>query len=169
MDESCGSYWPSAQGGLPEITRTNFDFRGGLSTNVPWRLRFSLARTSHASNELFTVRDVPIPGRSDRRFEPVSAALQGVTLTVTGFRVRNIVAAEISPPDEALRLELVRAVDDQRREIKRGSTGLSGRASYGFGLQLPTNAAAVDLTFAVLRSREIEVTVQPQPGTDARK
>jgi len=163
LDGNGGSYWPSAQGGLPEITRTNFEFRGGLSTNHPWTLRFHLANTAYASNELFVARDLPLPGRSERRFQPVSARLQGVTLTLTDIRSRNYVFAELSPKDENLQFELVKVVDDHGREAPPGVTGSQGGTNFHFGLNLEPEASAVDLTFALRRKRFIDVTARPQP------
>jgi hypothetical protein len=158
-----GEYSPSATSGLRETARTNLTFRGGLGTNAAWTLRYGLLRSSFGSNEVHTFERVPIPGRSDRRFAPASATLQGVTLTLTGFRRASYVYAGFSPSDRDLRLELVRIVDDRGREAHVTVTGVQAGANYHFGTDLPADATAADLTFALRRERHIEVTARPTP------
>jgi hypothetical protein len=158
-----GEYSPSAISGIGETARTNLAFRGGLGTNAAWTLRYGLVRASFGSNEVHTFQRVPIPGRSDHQFAPASATLQGVTLTLIGFRIGSYVFAGFSPPDKDLRLELVRIVDDRGREGHVTVTGVEDGANYQFGTDLPPDATTADLTFALRRERHIEVTARPTP------
>jgi hypothetical protein len=161
-DDTGGGYSPSAIRALEGESRTNMEFRGGLGTNTEWRLRFGLERSPPSSNELVTIRNVPIPGRSEARFEPLSVELQGVALQVTGFRGSQYVFASFSPPTEGLRLELMRIVDDQGREGRVTVTGLGANAQYHFGVAIENDAKSADLTFALRRERKIEVRARPK-------
>ncbi len=160
-DDAGAGYSPSAFRGLPGASRTNAQFRGGLGTNTEWLLRFSLERESYSSNELVTIRHVPIPGRSEEPFAPVSVEAQEVTLTVTGFNGANYVLASFSPPAEDLRLQLLRLVDDQGREGRITVTGMADNAKYHFGVVLEKDAKWADLTFALRRDRKVEVCARP--------
>lgn len=164
LDGGGGSYWPSAQGGRPEVTRTNMDFRGGLTTNASWTLRFQLANLDYSSNDVFIAKNLPLPGRSNRLFEPVSATLHGVTIRVTGIRMKSYVFAELSPLDENLHFELVQVVDDQQRPVERGGSGEQGGTNYHFGLKVETDANALDLTFALRPKRHVDIKARPQPA-----
>jgi hypothetical protein len=163
-DDAGGGYSPSAIRALEGESRTNMEFRGGLGTNTEWRLRFSVERSTLSSNELVTIRNVPVPGRSEGRFEPVSVEAQGVTLQVTGFRGSQYVFASFAPATEGLRLELLRLVDDQGREGRVTVTGLGANAQYHFGVAMEKDAKAADLTFALRRERKIEVRARPKGG-----
>lgn len=163
-DDTGAGYSPSATRTLPGVARTNMQFRGGLGTNTEWLLRFSLERESYSSNELVTIRHVPIPGRSEEPFAPVSVEAQTVTLTVTGFRGANYVLASFFPSTEGLRLQLLRLVDDQGREGRITVAGMAANAQYHFGVALEKDAKWADLTFALRRDRKVEIRARPKPA-----
>ena len=166
-DDSGGAYRPSATSSPAYGGGTNFAFRGGLNTNLAWTLELKMARSTYESNELFTVKDVPLGGRDagTNFWPPVSTQLQGVTLTVEGFRRRRgYVFAGFSPPTEGLRLELIRITDDLGNEGRVTVTGVSGGSNYHFGVNVSSNASSANLTFALGRDREMEVKARPGGG-----
>jgi hypothetical protein len=161
-DDSGGAYWPSATSGPAQGAGTNFAFRGGLNTNLAWTLGLKLASASYDSNEVFTVKDVPLSRKDTNFWQPVSTQLQGVRLTVEGFRRPGYVYAGFAPPTEGLHLELVRITDDLENEGRETVAGVSGGCNYHFGVKVSSNATSATLTFALRRDRSIEVKARPR-------
>jgi hypothetical protein len=146
-----------------------------------WRLNVEFSRRrDFAPEEMVSANAVPIPEPGGQTPVNTQWGVQGATLSlktierarpqIGGFRGinPNTEVRLVLIPAEAKRLTLVKAVDDQGRDIPhlRGYTNPPG--SYSFRLEVPREARTVDLTFAVHESRFVEFLAKPgHAGTNA--
>lgn len=65
-------------------------------------------------------------------------------------------------PVEGLRLRLVHAADDRGRELRHVPGYAEASGPHNFWLEMPPDARALDLTFAVTRSRFVEFVARPE-------
>lgn len=147
-----------------------------LPLSEPWRMEVDFRqRHGFASNELWEVRNVPIPATT-ATMQPMTHRMGGTDVRIhflkhsvpeeLGHLGRRGVFLEVetgSPPDERRwHLTIAKAID---------STGLDATASQGveaednsltlFTLNVSTNAASLDLWLAYAPARTMEFTAQP--------
>jgi hypothetical protein len=155
--------------------RKAFVLLGGLSPAEPsWKVRAEFRRRdTPGPTETWSVHGVelPAPGRvtgtdQSATRHGVGLRLMGISAARTrmpGFYVRNnlpTVHLRLTPPEAAQRVCLVRAMDEDGREVAARAFWLAdGRCS--FGLMLPEGARRVNLTFAVRESRTVEFVARP--------
>jgi hypothetical protein len=155
---------------LPDGER--FSFRGAAwPEESAWKLKLSFIRTSGFSPaELWTVRDLPVPGlRASRRMNR-RVSLQGVTLSLLSVSGRAAPASDwrdpsvqvrMSPMSGERRLTVVRAIDDRGKECTPAYATLMPGGFLTFGLPGATGAKRITVTFAVQKPRVVEFLVKP--------
>ncbi len=167
-------------GGWAGMTSGEGDFSGvilgGLCTNESaWKLKVEFAREANfPSNELWTLRGVPVPEDNAASVIDAVTNLQGAALRVYGMvgkkcptpRARRMIgdlpAAHLvctNLPDE-VQLKLIQAMDDRGRKVSSSATASDG-TDYVFGLNLSADAKSVDLTFAVTKRIPVEYLIKP--------
>lgn len=161
LDPNGAGYLPySSEWGRRE-NHTRVTFVGGLSTNEGWKLRFGLRRDAFLSNELCTVRGIPIAVQSDTETNLLSIPFQGTTLTLR----RDIGAARLTamvvPPDEVYYLNFVDILAANDLPFDRGKTYYVGQHDSHYSMGFPPGVTNVDLTFGITRKVFIEVVAQP--------
>jgi hypothetical protein len=170
---------------------TKMSFMGNLLPEEDtWKLRVELARAPTATfgaSELWTVRNVPIPRRTESfasPSRPFERRLDGGMLTVSSIRWDSMGPpyAEVDMELEAidipdLWISLVRAVDDRGRAISLPRTpetfsyfGWTSPIQTQFRLPLliTKQTRTVDLTLAVQRTRFVELLATPNRPPVAR-
>lgn len=168
---------PDASSQYQHEGQAHFALQGGLCIEEPaWKMRVEFARQKgFQPGELWTVRDVPITRRGTPADPSARFTRHGVTLRLLGITA----AGAQPPPDgvimgdgttvyvqapssiEGLQFTLVRAADDQGRSVAGTRSIVSGSGVHGFGLQAARDARALDLTFALQRSRFAEFVARP--------
>jgi hypothetical protein len=169
----------TARTALPEGKAMKVYYRPALWTNEgAWKFRAGFARTSKgpfASNELWVIRNVRLPGTNEFLRPNQEAHLQGASFrleAVVGPRtadgpilpyIGRIVVVKLEAR-EPIRLHLLSVKDNQGRPVplatKRDS-GMVDRAD--FGIDVPADATALDFTFAAHRIRWLEFLVPTVP------
>ena len=165
---------------------SGYFYREGLWPDEPaWKLRLEFSRTSGFGNdEIWAVNDVPVqPGTQQDagnlwgnfgRTKPAFAEA-----TVNGIHVKLFPAIQYSDPNnggaqavsfylktdpdpeaEGMRLTVLQADDDQGRDLQsRGSSW--GGGNYQYEYVNTRSAKALNLTFAIHKSRFVEFTAKP--------
>ena len=150
-----------------------YEFRPALATNQVWPLQLELYRGLPGSNDLHTVRSIPVPDVSSAEpFSPVRIPLHGTTVVVQGF-VRPPVAlavnaageprtvqATVDPPNNDFLLVLVeaRSSDGEGLRIWRTNPASAYNSS---GLILDPGVTHVDLTYALTPKVYVNVFARP--------
>ena len=152
-----------------------YEFRPTLATNQAWPLRLELCRRLPGSNDLRTVRSIPVPGvSSGEPFTPVRIPLHGTTLVVRGFAIsarasgayetieptRLPVQATVEPPDNGLLVVLVQARSSDG-EVLRIRQPNSTSAHDTSQLIIPFGVTHVDLTYALTPKVYADVFARP--------
>jgi hypothetical protein len=147
----------------------------GLSPDEPaFRLRFELTRQAgFAADELWTSPPMPIGHGTADAPGPLRFNRGGVRMALNGYD-SPAVGARIEPtevtlhffddvgPDVRARARLVRAIDQQRRALRVQPTPVRDDETSLVYLFWPDRKSrAARLTFAVTRSRFVEMTATP--------
>jgi hypothetical protein len=139
-----------------------------------WRLKVEFSRIEDfAPDELVSLKGIAAPEPDTHSLIHTQAVVQGATLAgkllahlAAPVSIGNIRAgAELVVslvPVEGLRLRLVRAADDRGRELRHLPGYADAAGPHNFWLELPSDARALDLTFAVTRSRFVEFVAKPE-------
>ena len=139
-----------------------------------WRLNVEFSRiVDFAPDELVSLPGLPVPERGTHSLIHTQAAVQGATFSgrllahlETPVSIAHLRAgAELVVslvPVEGLRLRLVHAADDRGRELRHVPGYAEASGPHNFWLEMPPDARALDLTFAVTRSRFVEFVARPE-------
>lgn len=183
-DATSSTWQPGAYsygGSVGAEAQPHFAFEGSLWPDErAWRLRYEFSRKSgFAPDELWTVRDVPVPRKGQRVPLGQSTPLGGTTLRLKaiagpgGPALAEMqfpsdgpqIGVEVVAPLQGQRLTLASAMDDRGHRLASLTPSGSSNSTYLFVLA-PSDqparfqgARALDLTFALHRSRYVEFTV----------
>ncbi len=142
-----------------------------------WRLNLAFARRGDfAADELWIIRDIPVPGREGYSPQSFQTNLQGSMFLVRGITDAqsrlpdgsmsvnaepSVLDIKWSPAPEGLRVTLLGVTDDRGKKVE--ITGWAGgRGSLGYGLKIPAEAKTVDATVAVRRNCLVEYVAKPE-------
>lgn len=158
-----------------------FRFSPRLWVEEPaWKMRFEFVRVPEAefaTNELWTIKGIPVPARTNVTELNLSSNLLGHTVRVVGLAGREgrfgrddhsasggeRFVVQVSPPLLDKQIDLVRVVDEQGRAGKGSRSSWSRDAGrYGFRVEFHNEAKEVDVTFAVHPCVYAEFTVRPE-------
>jgi hypothetical protein len=170
----------TARMAVPEGKGLKVYYRPALWTNEgAWKFRAGFARTSKgpfASNELWVLKNVRVPGTNEFLRSNEEVRLQGASLrleAVVGPRtadgpilpyIGRVVVVKLLEADEPIRLHLLSVKDNQGRPVPLATKRDSGTADrWDFGIDVPADATALDFTFAIHRIRWLEFLVPTVP------
>jgi len=180
--DATGNQWTQYQH-PKDAFRTNAEI-GFSATGVLWpgedawkaRVEFMRIR-DFSAEELITLPPVAVPGESGTEEINTPFEVNGVVLqlkSLCGGRARLPgkfqwstiegrvnVAVRCQAPREGRRLTLVQALDDRGRSAAWDPAPLSDSPDVVFGLEVPSGARQLSLTFAVARSRFVEFLAAP--------
>lgn len=174
-----------AQGGYAGNRVSDHEYHvvvaGGLCLNEPVRVRAEFARErDFPSEEVWTVKNIPVPDESSASHIDATNTLRGVRLNVLGIIGAKcpgpdprrslasmpvlLVTASPLPADTAFKL--IQVVDDRGSALTSGAqSSLSG--TYVFGLPLRRETRSIDATLVVTRRLATEFIAQPTRMTAA--
>ena len=136
-------------------------FPGRFSTNSLYKVRFTLTASAYARNESITFPNVPIPGRGTNRFTPLTAKVDGFTISITNFTINGDIFATLQPPTPWGRLRCVRSDPSPPGGAKQFSEQTVTSNYYHGQLWYRPASISIDLTFEWKRERIIDVIVRP--------
>ncbi len=157
----------------------------------PWKLRVEMSQTSgFKDDELWTVQNVPVnPGSWQDLFNYVgrNSGTKAVfaETTLNGFHLKLFPAIQFTDqnrgngekpggfriqadqPLDGMQMTLVKATDEQERDVQSWSGNGWGGDNRQFQLQNLRNAKFLNITIALHKSRFVEFTAKPQKASDA--
>jgi len=171
---------------MPEPGDCRVRIDAGLCTEeAAWKLEVAFARAKDfPAEDLWTVPFVPVPERTQASGGETRTNLHGME-----FSFRGIVGAFCPEPrlrrslsgspvaymvctnlSESWQLKLVRALDDQGRQVESGGSA-SAPPDYLFRLNLAPDARKVQCMFAVTRRVPVQFVAKPSRAiaADSRK
>jgi hypothetical protein len=183
LSDATGNQWSHRNQHWPPQSRNRlFEFAGRLPPGESAvKLRFEVMRTrGFGPDELWVARGVPVRP-PDRATAVVAAARrQGAELSLTVLDARGpfglgyrrgrpapMLEVDLLMPPPDLRVTLLRATDDRGRTIPAfiPEPAASGGSVYRYRFfHVSPEARAMDLVFAVTRSRFFEFRVAPPAG-----
>jgi hypothetical protein len=149
-----------------------------LWPDEPWKLRLEFARRGgFASDELWHVQGIPVPGSDLFTPRTFQTNLQGASLTVRGISdargflpdgtmsvnaTSNVLDMIWTPSPAGLQVSLLEVKDDRGQRIQmKGSVG-GDHGVVGYGLDIASNVQSVNVLFAVRKSHFLEMLVKPE-------
>lgn len=153
-----------------------------------WKLRVEFVQDRNSqfrSNDLWEVKGVAVPPSNGMVELDLKARLRYGALRLKGITAANVlfpgertpknpspqVYVELEPATNGVRLDLIRAIDNRGEQVVSYSTAqwgppaststATGISTRAFGLFIPPEARALDLTFALYRSRTVEFLAKP--------
>jgi hypothetical protein len=154
------------------------EFAGILDPREAVKLRLSFAKyKGFASNELWVLRDIPVPGSGKSTNLNRVHSFGDCTVTLSEFSTGlashseqensrwSRIRADASPPrkkTDHLLISLVAVLDSKGINHKESGVNMDLTDWVYVGMFTPTNLLRADLIFAVHKSEEIEFTAKPK-------
>ena len=153
-----------------------FDFEGALDPAAgPFKLRFEFTHwEGFAPEELVTIKDVPFAAKSEILSPRLNIRAKGRQLLLEKIygayserpydsfqTIQPLIQLRLEPEGGPTHVLLMRAVDEEGKEIGRWGGGAMGDGKYCFSFAPTSKAKTMTLTFAVYESRFAEFEAMP--------
>lgn len=148
-------------------------FLGSLCPREPaWKVRVEMSRSGgFAPGELWTLRNLPLPGLKERKAIGKQTTLQGVRVVCSDFKgpqapatqeisIGNAYSLQVAAENwhKGLRMTLVNATDQRGRKVESAGSSSSGSGAFSYGLRPLPGSKTVTITLAVHPSRYLDFT-----------
>ncbi len=161
--------WMTSNEGDETIIR----YKWPLFPEETWRLRVEFSRrasASFATNELWTITEIPIPATNGVETQMMQShqvqnlTVLGRSLSVSasgGGRRESILKASAGPDSDGYRLTVVHAIDQNGKELWTSRRSWSSGGDYSFAVELEGESKTLDITLALQQSRFVEFIAKP--------